>query len=74
MFRSLFVRVNEKVAKRALGLLAKHGGALDRATFVHKLSTDSVTFKKLGCTLEMCNLIESEMCERGKMIYHLIAA
>ena len=60
--------------KRAMGLLAKNGGSLDHTTLLHKLSIDAVAFKKLVVTLEMCTLIESEMSERGKIIYHLSAA
>ncbi len=62
----------DRLKKRAMGLLAKAGGSLDRATLVHKLGVDSVTFKKIIMTLEMCNLIECEACERGKTMYHLI--
>ena len=64
----------DRLKKRAMGLLAKHGGSLSRAKFVHSLNIDSVTFKKLISTLEMCNLIESECGDYGKAIYHLTAA
>ena len=64
----------DRLKKRAMSLLAKHNGMLNRAKFVHALNIDSVTFKKLVSTLEMCNLIESELGEHGKAIYHLIAA
>ena len=64
----------DHLKKRAMGLLAKNGGSLDHTTLLHKLSIDAVTFKKLVVTLEMCTLIESEMSERGKIIYHLSAA
>ncbi len=63
----------DRLKKRALAHLAKAGGSLDRATLVHKLAIDSVTFKNLVKTLEMCNFIESEMAEHGKVIYHLTA-
>ena len=64
----------DRLKKRALALLTKAGGSLDRASFVHKLGIDSETFKKLVTTLEICNLLESEICERGKVVYHLTAA
>ena len=64
----------DRLKKRAMGLLAKHGGSLDHTTLLHKLSIDAVTFKKLILTLEMCNLVESEMSDRGKYLYHLSAA
>ena len=64
----------DRLKKRAMGLLVKNGGSLDHTTLLHKLSIDAVAFKKLVVTLEMCTLIESEMSERGKIIYHLSAA
>ena len=64
----------DRLKKRAMGLLAKHGGALDRTSLLRGLSIDAVTFKKLVTTLEMCSLIEVECGERGKLIYHLSAA
>ena len=64
----------DRLNKRALALLTKAGGSLDCASFVHKLGIDSETFKKLVTTLEICNLLEIEICERSKVAYHLTAA
>ena len=64
----------DSLKKRCVALIAKAGGALDRTSLLHKLSVDAITFKKLILTLEMCNLVESEMSDRGKYLYHLSAA
>lgn len=64
----------DRLKKRCVALIAKAGGTLDRTSLLHKLSVDAVTFKKLILTLEMCNLVESEMSDRGKHLYHLSAA
>ena len=64
----------DRLNKRALGLLAKHEGKIDHTTLLRKLSTNAVTFKKLIITLEMSNLVERKVVEYGKQIIHLCAA
>ena len=64
----------DRLKKRALGLLAKNGGKIDHTTLLRKLSIDAVTFKKLIITLEMSNLVEREVVKYGKQIIHLCAA
>ena len=64
----------DHLKKRCVALIAKAGGAIDRTSLLRSLAIDAVTFKKLILTLEMCNLIEGECCERGKIVYHLSAA
>lgn len=57
-----------------MAFLASAGGRLDRTSFLRKLKIDAITFKKLILTLEMSDLIESEIGEYGKVIYSLMAA
>ena len=64
----------DRLKKRALGLLAKHEGKIDHTTLLLKLSINAVTFKKLIITPEMSNLVEREVVEYGKQIIHLCAA
>ena len=59
--------------KKCVALITKAGGSIDRASLLHKLGIDAVTFKKLIPTLEMHNLVEPECGEYGKAINHLTA-
>ena len=59
----------DRLKKRFLGLLSKHGGQLDRSTLLRALSVDSMTFQKIVLTLHMCDMIEEETLSRRKVIY-----
>ena len=64
----------DRLKKRFMGLLAKHGGSCDRTTLLRSLAIDSVTFSKIVLTLHMCDLIEEEQLDRRKVIYTISAA
>ena len=57
-----------------MGLLARHGGQLDRTTLLRHLSIDSATFQRIVLTLHMCDAIEEESISRRKTIYTLKTA
>lgn len=63
----------DRLKKRAMAFLASAGGRLDRTSFLRKLKIDAITFKKLILTLEMSDLVESEIGEYGKVTYSLMA-
>ena len=64
----------DRLKKRFLALLARHGGQCDRTTMLRSLSIDSATFTKIVLTLHMCDLIEEEQLDRRKVIYTIKAA
>ena len=57
-----------------MGLLARHGGQLDRATLLKKMHIDATTFQRIVLTLHMCDAIEEESISRRKTIYTLKTA
>ncbi len=64
----------DRLKKRFVGLLARHGGQLDRTTLLRHLSIDSATFQRIVLTLHMCDAIEEESISRRKTIYTLKTA
>jgi len=64
----------DTLTKRFLGLLAKHGGSLDRRRLYKSLHVDPFTFNRIVLALHMCDeIIEDTEC--GKMpIYTLKSA
>jgi len=61
-----------KLKSRALAMLEKHGGSLDRSTFLKNLSVDLPTFRRLIETLVASDLIEAETINNGKTVYRSI--
>ena len=55
----------DALVKRFLGLLAKHGGSLDRRGLIKNLHIDHLTFRRIVMTLHMCDAIIEES-EYGK--------
>ena len=55
----------DALVKRFLGLLAKHGGSLDRRGLIRGLHIDHLTFRRIVMTLHMCDAIIEES-EYGK--------
>ena len=64
----------DRVKKRFLSLLSRHGGRLDHSTLLRNLPVDAALFKRVVLTLKMCNLIEGEGIIDGKRIYSLKSA
>ena len=64
----------DRLKKRFLALLAKHGGQLDHSTLLKNMSIDATLFRKLVTTLQMCELIEAEELIDGKHGYILKGA
>ena len=64
----------DRLKKRFLALLAKHGGQLDHSTLLRGLRIDATLFRKLVTTLQMCELIEDEELIDGKHGYILKGA
>lgn len=56
---------------RAMAIIAGAGGKIDRSTLLRKIKVDVVTFKKIVDTLILCDLLETELSEHGKTLYHL---
>jgi len=61
----------DRLKKRFLAKLAKHGGKLDHSTLLRDLPVDAALFRRLVSTLEMCDQIESEVLSNGKHGYVL---
>jgi len=61
----------DALVKRFLGLLAKHGGTLDRRTLIKNLHIDHLTFRRIVMTLHMCDSIIEE-AESGKNTIYTI--
>ena len=64
----------DRLKKRFLALLARHGGECDRTTMLRHLAIDSAMLSKIVKTLHMCDLIEEEQLDRRKVIYSIKAA
>ena len=64
----------DRLKKRFVGLLAKAGGQLDRATLLKKMHIDAATFQRIVLTLHMCDMIEEEMLSRRKTLYTIKTA
>lgn len=54
-----------------MAIIAGAGGKIDRSTLLRKIKVDVVTFKKIVDTLILCDLLETELSEHGKTLYHL---
>ena len=61
----------DRLKKRFIVLLAKHGGSCDRTSLLRSLAIDASTFNKVVNTLHMCDFIEEETLARRKVIYTL---
>ena len=61
----------DRLKKRFVGLLAKAGGQLDRATLLKKMHIDATTFQRIALTLHMSDMIEEETLSRRKTLYTL---
>ena len=61
----------DRLKKRFLALLAKHGGQLDHSTLLKRLHIDATLLRKLATTLQMCELIEALALNSGKHGYIL---
>ena len=61
----------DRLKKRAIGLLAAHGGQLDRSSLLRSLSIDAGTFNKVLLTLHASDMIEEERISRRKCIITL---
>jgi len=57
--------------KRFLGLLAKHGGSLDRRNLIKNLHIDHMTFRRIVMTLHTCDIIIEEL-ECGKNVVYTL--
>ena len=64
----------DRLKKRFLRLLARHGGRLDHSTLLRNLPVDAALFKKMVETLKMCEQIEDEQQTDGKRVYLLRTA
>jgi len=64
----------DRLKKRFLAKLAKHGGKLDHSTLLRDLPVDAALFRRLVLTLKMCDLIEDEALPSGKCQYLLKGA
>jgi len=64
----------DRLKKRFMSMLAKHGGKLDHSTLLRYLSVDATLFKRLVVTLKMCDMIEDEELTKGKRGYPLKGA
>jgi len=61
----------DALVKRFLGLLAKHGGSLDRRSLLRGLHVDHLTFRRIVMTLHMSDEIVEES-ECGKNVVYTI--
>ena len=59
----------DRLKKRFMGLLTKHGGRYDHSSLLRGLPVDANLFKRIVLTLKMCDLIEDEMLSNGKCVY-----
>ena len=64
----------DRLKKRALGILAKHGGSIPLSTLLKNLHVDANTMQRILPTLHMCDLIEEERIDRRKVIITLKTA
>ena len=64
----------DRLKKRFLNLLEKHGGELDSSTLLKNLHVDAALFKRIAHTLEMCEQVESELLTSGKRGFKLSSA
>ena len=63
----------DRLKKRFVNLLEKHGGKLDHSTLLKNLHVDAAIFKRVVRTLEMCEQIESEILPNGKRCFTLLS-
>lgn len=61
----------DRLVKRAIGMLDKAGGSLDRSTMLKNLHVDSQTFQRIMLTLHMSDMIEEEWLDRRKVVFTL---
>jgi len=64
----------DRLKKRALGMMAKNGGQIDRSTLLRSLHVDSQMLQKIILTLHMCDMIEEERLSARTVIYTLKGA
>jgi len=64
----------DALLKRFTGLLAKHGGSLDRRSLLRWLHIDHVTFRRIVTTLHLCDAIIEETESGRNAIYTLKSA
>lgn len=61
----------DALLKRFIGLLAKHGGSLDRRSLLRWLHVDHVIFRRIVTTLHLCDAIIEES-ESGKNVIYTL--
>jgi len=64
----------DRLKKRFVSIVAKHGGKLDHSTLLRHLPVDATLFKRLVLTLKMSDMIEDEELTDGKNGYVLKGA
>ena len=64
----------DRLKRRFLNILAKHGGKLDHSSLLKSLHIDATLFKRVAVTLQMCEQIETEALSNGKIGYTLSTA
>ncbi|MCQ2395805.1 MAG: hypothetical protein MJ249_16105, partial [Kiritimatiellae bacterium] len=64
----------DRLKKRAIGLLAKHGGQMEQSVLLKNLHVDSSMLRRILLTLHMCDQIEEERIDRRKVIITLKTA
>ena len=64
----------DRMKKRAIGLLAKHGGQMEQSVLLKNLHVDSSMLRRILLTLHMCDQIEEERIDRRKVIITLKTA
>jgi len=64
----------DRLKKRAIGMMARNGGQIDRSTLLRSLHIDSQMLQKIILTLHMCDMIEEEQISARKVIYTLKGA
>jgi len=61
----------DRLKQRAVGLISKHGGEIERSVLLKNLHVDAGTLQRILLTLHMCDLIEEERIDRRKTIISL---